>query len=87
MKINGPNQPNFNPYKNQLQKQANYKKGLNQKDQLEISSKAKQLQENNKINPKRETYVQEIKNAIDSGKYQIDFDKTAEKMIAFWSKR
>ncbi|SET09429.1 anti-sigma-28 factor, FlgM family [Oceanobacillus limi] len=86
MKIYGPNSTNFNPYKNQLQKQSAYEKNVNQKDQLEISSAAKQLQESEKVHPKREAYVQEIKNAVESGEYKIDHEKTAQKMIDFWSK-
>lgn len=87
MKINGPNQTNFNPYKNQLQKQADYKNEANKKDQIEISSQAKQLQENEKPNVQRASYVQEIKNAVESGEYKVNPERTAEKMIDFWSKK
>ncbi|OZU88802.1 flagellar biosynthesis anti-sigma factor FlgM [Virgibacillus indicus] len=87
MKINGPNQTNFNPYKNQIQKQNEVKKEINKKDQIEISSHAKQLQENEKPNAKRAAYVQEIKNAVESGEYKINHEKTAQKMIDFWSKK
>ncbi|WP_047980837.1 flagellar biosynthesis anti-sigma factor FlgM [Ornithinibacillus contaminans] len=87
MKINGANQTNFNPYKNQIQKQADYKKSVQQQDQLEISTQAMKLQENTKVNPKREAYVQEIKNQVESGQYKIDYEKTAQKMIGFWSKQ
>ncbi|MEN2768731.1 flagellar biosynthesis anti-sigma factor FlgM [Ornithinibacillus xuwenensis] len=87
MKVNGPNQTNFNPYKNQIQKQTDYKKNVQQQDQLEISTQAMQLQENTKVNAKREAYVQEIKNLVESGQYEIDFEKTAKKMIDFWSKQ
>ncbi|PAV31013.1 flagellar biosynthesis anti-sigma factor FlgM [Virgibacillus profundi] len=87
MKINGPNQSNFNPYKNQIQKQMDYKKETNKQDQIEISSQAKQLQENEKPNAKRAAYVQDIKNAVDSGEYKINHEKAAQKMIDFWSKK
>lgn len=87
MKINGPNQTNFNPYKNQIQKQNEVKKEINKKDQIEISSHAKQLQENEKPNAKRAAYVQEIKNAVEAGEYKINHEKTAQKMIDFWSKK
>ncbi|MFD2044988.1 flagellar biosynthesis anti-sigma factor FlgM [Ornithinibacillus salinisoli] len=85
MKIQGPNHTNFNPYKNQIQKQQDYNKNASQKDQLEISNQAKQLQESEKVHPKREAYVQEIKNAVESGEYKINHEKTAQKMIEFWS--
>ncbi|WP_042142641.1 flagellar biosynthesis anti-sigma factor FlgM [Paucisalibacillus sp. EB02] len=87
MKVNGPNQTNFNPYKNQIQKQMEMKKVGKQQDQLEISSEAMKLQENTKVNAKREAYVQEIKNRVDSGQYEINYEKTAQKMIDFWSKQ
>ncbi|TFJ93300.1 flagellar biosynthesis anti-sigma factor FlgM [Lentibacillus salicampi] len=87
MKINGVNQPNFNPYKNQMQKQMDYPKDANKKDQLEISNQAKQLQERVKPDAKRAAYVQQIKDAVDKGDYQINHEKTAQRMIDFWSKR
>ncbi|RDW15663.1 flagellar biosynthesis anti-sigma factor FlgM [Oceanobacillus chungangensis] len=85
MKINGPNQPNFNPYKNIIQKQAEIKKTISKQDQVEISSHAKQLQENEKPNTKRIAYVQEIKNAIEAGDYKVDAERIADKMVKFWS--
>jgi len=86
MKINGPNQTNFNPYKNQLQKQADLKKDMKQ-DQIEISNRAKNLLENDKTNPKREAYVQDIKDKADAGEYKINYEKTAQKMIDFWKEQ
>lgn len=63
------------------------KKVGKQQDQLEISSEAMKLQENTKVNAKREAYVQEIKNRVESGQYEINYEKTAQKMIDFWSKQ
>ncbi|WP_067727092.1 flagellar biosynthesis anti-sigma factor FlgM [Oceanobacillus damuensis] len=86
MKINGPNHTNFNPYKQQIQKQTEVKKDIQSKDQIEISSQAKQLQENEKVSEERAAYVQEIKQAVDSGEYSVNPEKTAQKMLEFWSK-
>lgn len=86
MKINGPNQTNFNPYKQQIQKQSELTKGAKQKDRIEISNEAKQLQESGKTNEKRAAYVQEIKQAVDSGEYKVNPEKAAQKMLQFWSK-
>ncbi|WP_404454312.1 flagellar biosynthesis anti-sigma factor FlgM [Virgibacillus necropolis] len=86
MKINGANHTNFNPYKNHIQKQTDVSKEVNQKDQLQISSQAKQLQGNEKPSGERAAYVQEIKNAVQSGDYKVNHEKTASKMIAFWNK-
>ncbi|MEC5422862.1 flagellar biosynthesis anti-sigma factor FlgM [Virgibacillus sp. C22-A2] len=86
MKIHGPNQTNFNPYKNQVQKQVDHKKEVNKTDQIEISSQAKHLQGKDNPSAKRAEYIQEIKNAVDSGNYKVNPEKTAEKMIEFWKK-
>ncbi|UJL45346.1 flagellar biosynthesis anti-sigma factor FlgM [Virgibacillus sp. NKC19-16] len=87
MKINGSNHTNFNPYKNnQIQKQAEIKNDSNKKDQVEISSQAKQLLESEKTNAQRDSYVQEIKNQVESGEYKVNHEKTAQKMIDFWSR-
>lgn len=85
MKINGPNSMNFNPYKQQVQKQPDLKKDMGQ-DHIEISNKAKQLQENEKVSEKRAAHIQEIKKAIESGEYEVNPEVTAKKMMEFWSK-
>lgn len=86
MKINGPNQINFNPYKQHLQKQADLKKAENKSDELQISKEALKLQEKDKPTEKRAAYVDEIKQAVQSGDYKIDIEKTAQKMIDFWKR-
>jgi len=84
MKIHGPNQTNFNPYKNQAQKLEKIKNEVTREDHLEISNQAKHLQEKNKASVQREKHVQEIKQAVQSGEYKINYEMTAEKMIDFW---
>lgn len=85
MKIQGPNLTKLAAYRAQLQ-QADPKKKVSKEDQLNISNAAKQLQESNKTNTQRAEYVQNIKNAVKSGQYEIDHEKVAQKMIDFWSK-
>lgn len=85
MKIQGPNHSNFNPYQKQIQKQQDVKVDSNQKDQLQISKHAQQLQENTKPDPAREKYVEQIKQAVDAGDYQVDAQKTAKKIVDFWN--
>lgn len=87
MKINGPNQTNFNPYKNQMQKQMDYSKDVTKKDQLEISDQAKKMLETDKPNAKRAAYVQQIKDSVDAGDFKVNHEKTAQKMIDFWFKQ
>ena len=86
MKIDRANQVNFNPYKQQIQKQAEMEKAENKSDELQISKEALKLQEKIKPNETREAYVQEIKQAVDNGQYKVNVEKTAQKMIEFWSK-
>ncbi|QHE53600.1 flagellar biosynthesis anti-sigma factor FlgM [Pontibacillus sp. HMF3514] len=87
MKIHGPNQTNFNPYKKQIQKQQENQNTNSLKDKVEISNKAKQMQEMNKAQAARKEHIEEIKNKVDAGEYQVDANKTAEKMIDFWTNR
>jgi len=86
MKIHGANKTNFNPYNDQLQKNINHKSNNQQKDQLEISSEAKKLQEVDKPHEERLAYVKTIKHKVDTGTYEINYDKTAQKMADFWKK-
>ncbi|MFC2947263.1 flagellar biosynthesis anti-sigma factor FlgM [Virgibacillus sediminis] len=85
MKINGTNQVNLNPYKQQLQNQAQAKKAGNKQDQVEISEQAKHMQQTEKPDPERAARVQEIKDAVDKGNYKVNPEKTAQKMLDFWS--
>lgn len=86
MKINGPNHMNFNPYKQQLQKQADVQKASLRSDELQISKEALKLQEQGKPSEKRAAMVQDIKQRVENGDYQLDIEKTASKMIDFWRK-
>lgn len=86
MKINGPNQVNFNPYKQHLQKQADMKRSASKSDELQISKEALKLQEIEKPAEKRAAYIEQIKQEIESGEYKVDIEKTAQKMIDFWRK-
>lgn len=85
MKIQGPN-PLINAYKNQHQKHIT-NKTEHQKDRLNISTEAKKLQLDKQYDVERSKYVDEIKQLVQSGEYKVDHDKTAQKMIDFWTKR
>ena len=86
MKIQGPNQTNFNPYKNQIHKQSKGITGGAKEDQLQISSQAKKMLEKNQPSTERAAHVNQIKEAVASGNYKVDFKTTANKMIDFFSK-
>ncbi|MGX4668775.1 flagellar biosynthesis anti-sigma factor FlgM [Cerasibacillus sp. JNUCC 74] len=83
MKINGPNQFNFNPYKKPYHKQMDVKQEM-KNDQIEISNRAKQLQQEEKPSPQRAEKVERLKEAVASGEYEINYEKTAQKMLDFW---
>lgn len=85
MKIQGPN-PLINAYKQQRQNHIT-NKNKHQKDQLNISTEAKKLQQHKHYNIERSKYVDEIKQLVQSGEYKVEHDKTAQKMIDFWTKR
>lgn len=85
MKIQGPN-PLVHAYRNQGRQQ--YKASNDKKsDQLNISEKAKQLQQQKAQSSERANYVAEIKQLVQSGEYKIDYERTAQKMIDFWTNR
>lgn len=82
LKIQGPN-PYVQIYRNQLQSVQTNKKAQN-KDELKISQEAFKLQ-NNELVLERKKYVSQIKSQVQSGNYEIDYEKTAEKMLRFWN--
>ncbi|MFC0299972.1 flagellar biosynthesis anti-sigma factor FlgM [Virgibacillus soli] len=86
MKIQGPNQTNFNPYKNIQKKLTQQSAGISKNDQLEISDMAKKLQDQGNIQTERKERIEKIKQAIDANEYKVNYEKTAQKMVDFWTK-
>ncbi|PKR77981.1 flagellar biosynthesis anti-sigma factor FlgM [Halalkalibacillus sediminis] len=87
MKINPLKNTTFNPYQKQIQKSEDIKTNVQQPDKLEISSQAKELQKGNEIEKARQEKVEDLKQQVQDGKYNVDSQKTAEKMVDFWSNR
>ncbi len=84
MKINNIGHVNINPYNKQMEKmEANAK--ASKRDKIEISIEAKELQKGNPIELERKKMVEELKNKVDSGQYEIEPKKIAEKMYSFWN--
>jgi len=83
MKIYGTNRSHINPYYDQQQKLKQFEKKQT-KDQLEISAAAKKLQKNDQIENKRQAYVQNIKQQVQSGQYKIQYEQTSQKLIDFF---
>lgn len=89
MKINPLHSLTTNPYQNQPaadQKQVAKDTAQKQTDKLEISTDAKKMLEHSDILADREKKIAELKKQFEAGTYQIDFVKTAEKMLDFWKK-
>jgi negative regulator of flagellin synthesis FlgM len=88
MKINNFNRVTNNPYQKQLNKQAEVKQTQTKKmDQIEISSKALEMQKGEEVLAVRKEKVDSLKNQINSGSYQVNYDKVAEKFLEFWKNK
>ncbi|MEJ8778801.1 flagellar biosynthesis anti-sigma factor FlgM [Pseudogracilibacillus sp. ICA-222130] len=82
MKIQGPN-PYLQIYNQQ--KQSSIRKKSDQRtDQLNISPEAKMMQMKQTEQSERAQYVQELKEKVQSGTYEINYEQVAEKMIDYW---
>lgn len=84
MKINNIGRMNINPYNKQIDK-LEKTAATTKKDKLEISSEALELQKGGTIEAQRDKLVEELKNKVNSGQYEIEPQKIAEKMYSFWN--
>ena len=81
MKINPLNNPNVNPYKRQQAKIDQTNDQKTRTDKVEISSQAKEMQGNNRIQAERQDKINQLKIDIESGNYKVDSKKTAEDLL------
>jgi negative regulator of flagellin synthesis FlgM len=58
--------------------------GGSKKDQVTISSQAKQLNETNRIQTERQQRVDELKTQVQNGQYTIQPQKVAEAFASYW---
>lgn len=87
MKINNLNSMGVNPYKRNLEKNtAAAQKTQSREDKVEISSKAKDLQQSNEVVKARQEKVQAIKTQLESGTYTIDPQAIAKGLLNFYKK-
>ncbi|WP_339210956.1 flagellar biosynthesis anti-sigma factor FlgM [Aeribacillus sp. FSL K6-8210] len=86
MKIHSYRSSNVNPYQKQMDASKQMKVEV-QKDRVEISKQAKQLQQTSGFDLQRQEKVQEIKKEIESGTYKIAPDLIAKSMIQFYKKK
>ncbi|MDQ0159660.1 flagellar biosynthesis anti-sigma factor FlgM [Alkalibacillus sp. S2W] len=82
MKVNPTNQTHLNPYQKQIQQQP-AKQPNAQSDKVEISNRAKAMQDNH-IQKARDEHVQNVKQQVQDGNYDVDLNKTAEKLASFF---
>lgn len=85
MKIFGPGQTRINAYQNHQKVQVEKNKKTNREDQLQISKEAKHLQES-EVTSKRDAFIEKIKEDVQADRYKINYEKTAQKLINYWSR-
>lgn len=83
MKIN-PIHSMTNPYKQTTKEEVEQQSKKQKRDQIEISQEAKKMLDGSDLTA-REKKVHELKRLIESGEYEINYKKTAEKLLAYWN--
>lgn len=75
-----------NPYQKNQAKTNDIAKSTKSKDQLTISAEAKALLEevNSQHRLERQAKVEQLKDQISTGKYKIDAEKIADKLLEWW---
>lgn len=85
MKINNFRPVNMNPYNKQLDKAGKLQAhAANQKDKIEISKEALEMQITSQYEVERQQRVDELKNKIESGEYKVNPQELAQKMYSYW---
>ncbi|WP_230501323.1 flagellar biosynthesis anti-sigma factor FlgM [Sutcliffiella rhizosphaerae] len=84
MKINNVGPSGMNPYKNHLKHQQLQMNNQPKGDQLEISNKAKEMQEKSQFTEARQEKIAKLKISIENGTYQVDSKAVANKMIDYY---
>ena len=87
MKINPTGFNKIQLYQNQLKVADNQRSKQQKEDQVEISSQAKDLQSASKVLSDREERVQQLKQQVQEGSYEINPSIIAEKMINYFNKK
>lgn len=89
MKVNQYHVHPINPYKAHAAKLDRQKQNPSvsvQKDQIEISKEAKQLSAMASPKTERAQRIQQLKNEVESGTYEIDAEKIAASLIRYYDK-
>ena len=83
MKINNIGRLNLNPYEKQMDKVDKSEKST-KRDKVEISSEALELQKGNSLELERQKKVEELREKVQSGEYEVNPREVAKKMYEFW---
>ncbi|TJY41945.1 flagellar biosynthesis anti-sigma factor FlgM [Cohnella pontilimi] len=85
MKINDINRLGaVNPYQSAKNQRTESNARRSQKDELHISSEAMEMLSQAQVNsPERAKKIEQLKEAVSTGTYQVDAGKVAEKMLPF----
>lgn len=85
MKINKPHIPAINPYQaNDFKlKKSNAQQAVPQ-DKIEISTKAKELSEITSSQLERSEHVQQLKEQVQSGNYEVNPENIAKSLLRYY---
>ncbi|WML46092.1 flagellar biosynthesis anti-sigma factor FlgM [Neobacillus sp. PS3-40] len=86
MKINSFGSQGVNPYKQQMNKIDQVSPVNKQKDKVEISSTAKEMQQVSQLSAQRQSKVEDLKLQVENGTYKVDAKETAKSILNFYSK-
>lgn len=87
MKINGIGSMGVNPYNLQANKQDHIKSSYkSNRDKLEISFEAKEMQQGSTVSVERQAKVDKIKLQVESGTYSLDPKATAKGIMDYYLK-
>jgi negative regulator of flagellin synthesis FlgM len=87
MKINPLGSQGINPYKRQMNKLDQASKTTGKAaDKVEISSAAKEMQQESQITNDRDAKVNELKIQVENGTYNVDPKAVAKSILDFYKK-
>ncbi|EIJ80512.1 Anti-sigma-28 factor FlgM family protein [Bacillus methanolicus PB1] len=88
MKINNFGSSGVNPYKRQMDKLNQVEKAAGKKaDKVEISNKAKEMQQVSQFAAERQAKVEELRIQIENGNYKINPKEIAKSIVNFYFKK
>ncbi len=84
MKINNLGRLNVNPYNKQMEKMEQVQK-LQKEINLKFLLKLLELQKENSFEIERQEKVEQLKEKVQSGEYEVNPREVAKKMYGFWN--